>query len=69
MECHRVYEAITRINNCKLFYKSPKYCEITQLTTLPETNSQFAPENGWLEYKPFLLGPSAYFQVRFQTRR
>ena len=19
-------------------------------TTLPETNSQFAPENGWLEY-------------------
>ena len=24
--------------------------------TLPETNSEFAPENGWLEYKPFLLG-------------
>ena len=21
----------------------------------PETNSHFAPENGWLEYKPFLL--------------
>ena len=28
--------------------------------TLPET-SIFA-ENGWLEYDPFLLGPSAYFQ-------
>ena len=24
--------------------------------TLPETNSQFAPENGWLEYDSFLLG-------------
>ena len=22
----------------------------------PETNSKFAPKNGWLEYKPFLLG-------------
>ena len=22
----------------------------------PETNSEFTPENGWLEYKPFLLG-------------
>ena len=26
--------------------------------TLPETNSKFAPENGWLEdeFQPFLLG-------------
>ncbi len=24
--------------------------------TLPETNSEFTPENGWLEYDPFLLG-------------
>jgi len=24
-------------------------------TVLPETNSEFTPENGWLEYKPFLL--------------
>ena len=24
--------------------------------TLPETNSKFAPENGWLEYWGFLLG-------------
>ena len=24
--------------------------------TLAETNSKFAPENGWLEYDPFLLG-------------
>ena len=23
---------------------------------LPETNSKFAPKNGWLEYDPFLLG-------------
>ena len=23
-----------------------------------------APENGWLEGDPFLLGPSAYFQVQ-----
>ena len=28
--------------------------------SLPETN-MFATENGWLENKPFLLGPSAYF--------
>ena len=30
----------------------------TRLTrfTLPETNSKFAPENGWLEYDRFLLG-------------
>ena len=26
-----------------------------ELYTLPETNI-FAPENGWLEYDPFLLG-------------
>ncbi len=31
---------------------------------LPETNSEFAPENGWLEYDPFLLGQTAYFQGR-----
>ena len=31
--------------------------------TLPETNSEFTPENGWLEYDCFLLG-MAYFQVR-----
>ena len=24
--------------------------------TLPETNSEVTLENGWLEYKPFLLG-------------
>ena len=24
--------------------------------TLPETNSKFTPENGWLEYDSFLLG-------------
>ena len=26
------------------------------LVTLPEANSKFAPENGWLEYDRFLLG-------------
>ena len=26
------------------------------LTRDPETNSKFAPKNGWLEYDPFLLG-------------
>ena len=26
------------------------------LTTLPETNSEFAPKNGWLEYYNLLLG-------------
>ena len=31
-------------------------------TTLPETNVD--PENGWLEYDPFLLGQKAYFQGR-----
>ena len=37
---------------------------------LPDTNV-FAPKNGWLEYKPFLLGKTAYFQgqkaVRFRV--
>ena len=27
-----------------------------RLDALPETNSKFAPENGWLEDDPFLLG-------------
>ena len=27
-------------------------------TTLPETNSKFAPENGWLEYDLFPFGAS-----------
>ena len=31
--------------------------------TLPETNSEFTPENGWLEDDPFLWGQKAYFQV------
>ena len=29
--------------------------------TLPETNIQVAPENGWLEYDPFLLGSNGLF--------
>ena len=31
--------------------------------TLPETNSEFTPENGWLEDDRFLWGQKAYFQV------
>ena len=30
-------------------------------STLPETNSEFlTPENGWLEYDRFLLGPGLF---------
>ena len=32
-----------------------------QKVTLPETNSQFVPENGWLEYDPFLFGAKGEF--------
>ena len=35
--------------------------------TLPETNSKFAPENGWLEYKPFLLGRLGLFSGAFDV--
>ena len=38
------------------------------VNTLPETN-MFAPENGWLEYDPFLLGPGLFsgaFAVSFR---
>ena len=39
------------------------YSHKTPTNTLPETNSEFAPKNGWLEYElPFLLGETAYFQ-------
>ena len=37
--------------------------------TLPKTNSKFAPENGWLEYDRFLLGPGLFsgaFAVSFR---
>ena len=34
----------------------------TRSYTLPETNI-FAPENGWLEYDPFLLGPGLFSGV------
>ena len=30
--------------------------------TLPETNSKFTPENGWLEDDPFPLGETVTFQ-------
>ena len=42
------------------------------LKTLPETNSKFAPENGCLEDKPFLLGPGLFsgaFAVSFREGR
>ena len=31
-------------------------------TTLPETKSKFAPENGWLEYEFVSFWVSTYFQ-------
>ena len=31
--------------------------------TLPETNSEFTPENGWLEDDPFLLGPGLFSEA------
>ena len=34
----------------------------TMLLTLPETNSKFAPTNGWLEYEDVSYWVSAYFQ-------
>ena len=34
------------------------------IVTLPETNI-FAPENGWLEYDPFLLGYLGLFSGAF----
>ncbi len=36
----------------------PKIQTKRKRTTLPETN--IAPENGWLEYDPFLLGPGLF---------
>ena len=42
------------------FYFYPYMVEMIRFT-LPETNSRFAPENGWLEYDRFLLGQTAYF--------
>lgn len=34
-----------------------------EVFTLPETNSQLAPQNGWLEYFPFPFGAfPAYFR-------
>ena len=35
-----------------------------KLTTLPETNSQFAPENGWLEDDRLSFCDPTYFQGR-----
>ena len=37
-----------------------------KIDTLPETKSKSTPENGWLEYKPFLLGwvPGSYVSIR-----
>ncbi len=37
--------------------------------TLPETNSHFAPENGWFQYDRFLLGLNLFsgaFAVSFR---
>ena len=42
------------------FYRNAIKVEIGSSVTLPETNSEFTPENGWLGDKPFLLGRSIF---------
>ena len=47
-------------NRLRINQNSPNITEFrvffhTHPETLPETNSQFAPENGWLDYNRFLL--------------
>ena len=37
--------------------------------TFPETNSEFTPENGWLEYDELSFWELAYFQVRTVSLR
>ena len=39
-----------------MIYHGTPFLRKKSPTTLPETNSKFAPKNGWLEYDPFLLG-------------
>ena len=42
--------------------KTPKHRWIRYIFTLPETNSKFAPENGWVGIRnSFLLGQKAFF--------
>ena len=43
-------------------WRSPSI--LSPLYTLPETNSQFAPENGWLEYFLVSFWGPVYFQGR-----
>ncbi len=49
-------------SSCELKTKNDEHHFSAICLTLPETN--IAPENGWLEDDPFLLGQTAYFQVR-----
>ena len=53
---------------CPLFDQHILGWSFSFLVTLPETNI-FAPENGWLEYDPFLLGFGEFFQGRFVSFR
>ncbi len=41
---------------CSLLFGEDEYCDYQVVYTLPETNSEFTPENGWLEDYTFLLG-------------
>ena len=45
-----------RIKNRQYFWKALG----EKMVPLPKFNSS-SPKNGWLEYKPFLLGVPAYF--------
>ena len=51
--------------NLRFFFIFQNFCckKLRGGLFLPESNSKFAPENGWLEYDRFLVGQTAYFQV------
>ena len=51
------------------FFLNKKYLVVWVMITLPQTNSKFTPENGWLEYFLVSFWQEAYFQgiaVRFR---
>ena len=46
-----------------------EYNKLTNQYTLPETNSEFTPENGWLADDSFPCGDFAYFQGQTTSSR
>ena len=57
-----IFFTLIKTNSFQFAWSKPTiyYARISWIYTLPETN--IAPKNGWLEYDPFLLGETAYFQ-------